>query len=209
MRHDGITVEPDRSLAAQGVEDGFVLSLEPAGDPVELAATYDTEGADEITFLDVSASVADRSTTYDVVQRTASQVFVPLTVGGGVRTTDDVDRLLRSGADKVGVNTAAIYRPELISEIAQRFGSQPNGHHFRMRGRIERAAHGIARFGDDSVLTVGHDRTDRHFAGLGGFHREVERAAHRGRQRKGHRPRLIDCGAAVSGYCWVLPTAAA
>lgn len=99
-------------------------NLRDAGDPVELARRYDAEGADEITFLDVSASSAGRETTYDVVRRTAEQVFVPLTVGGGVRSAEDVDRLLRAGADKVGVNTAAIARPELIAEIAQRFGSQ-------------------------------------------------------------------------------------
>lgn len=99
-------------------------NLRDAGDPVELARRYDAEGADEVTFLDVSASLAGRDTTFDVVRRTAEEVFVPLTVGGGVRSTDDVDKLLRAGADKVGVNTAAIARPELISEIAQRFGSQ-------------------------------------------------------------------------------------
>ncbi len=99
-------------------------NLRDAGDPVELARRYDTEGADEVTFLDVSASLAGRDTTFDVVRRTAEEVFVPLTVGGGVRSTDDVDTLLRAGADKVGVNTAAIARPELISEIAHRFGSQ-------------------------------------------------------------------------------------
>lgn len=98
--------------------------LRDAGDPVELAHRYDAEGADEITFLDVSASSANRETTIDVVQRTADEVFVPLTVGGGVRSADDVDRLLRAGADKVGVNTAAVARPELVAEIAQRFGSQ-------------------------------------------------------------------------------------
>lgn len=98
--------------------------LRDAGDPVELARLYDAEGADEITFLDVSASVSDRATTYDVVNRTAAEVFVPLTVGGGVRSTQDVDRLLRAGADKVGVNTAAIARPQLVAEIAERFGSQ-------------------------------------------------------------------------------------
>lgn len=98
--------------------------LRDAGDPVELAARYDAEGADEITFLDVSASSAGRETTYEVVRRTADEVFVPLTVGGGVRSVDDVDALLRAGADKVGVNTAAIARPDLIGEIAQRFGSQ-------------------------------------------------------------------------------------
>ncbi len=99
-------------------------NLRDAGDPVELAARYDAEGADELTFLDVSASSSNRETTYDVVRRTAEEVFVPLTVGGGVRSADDVDRLLRAGADKVGVNTAAIARPQLIEEIAQRFGSQ-------------------------------------------------------------------------------------
>ncbi|MEU6081938.1 imidazole glycerol phosphate synthase subunit HisF [Streptomyces sp. NPDC047108] len=99
-------------------------NLRDAGDPVEMAKLYDAEGADELTFLDITASSGDRETTYDVVRRTAEQVFIPLTVGGGVRTTDDVDKLLRAGADKVGVNTAAIARPELIREIAERFGSQ-------------------------------------------------------------------------------------
>ena len=99
-------------------------NLRDAGDPVELAHRYDAEDADELTFLDVSASSGNRETTYDVVRRTAEEVFVPLTVGGGVRSADDVDRLLRAGADKVGVNTAAIARPELIAEIADRFGSQ-------------------------------------------------------------------------------------
>jgi imidazole glycerol-phosphate synthase subunit HisF len=99
-------------------------NLRDAGDPVEMAKIYDQEGADELTFLDITASSSDRETTYDVVRRTAEQVFIPLTVGGGVRSGDDVDRLLRAGADKVGVNTAAIARPELIREIAERFGSQ-------------------------------------------------------------------------------------
>ncbi|WP_147133762.1 imidazole glycerol phosphate synthase subunit HisF [Stackebrandtia albiflava] len=98
--------------------------LRDAGDPVELAAAYDAAGADELTFLDVTASVDDRDTVFDVVARTAESVFIPLTVGGGVRTVDDVDRLLRAGADKVGVNTGAIARPELIGEVARRFGSQ-------------------------------------------------------------------------------------
>lgn len=100
------------------------VDLRDAGDPVELARAYGAAGADEVTFLDVTASSANRETTMDVVRRTADEVFVPLTVGGGVRSVDDVDRLLRSGADKVGVNTAAIARPELVSEIAARFGSQ-------------------------------------------------------------------------------------
>jgi cyclase len=98
--------------------------LRDAGDPVELARRYDEQGADEITFLDVSASAAGRETTLEVVRATAEQVFVPLTVGGGVRSTDDVQRLLAAGADKVGVNSAAVARPELIAEIADRFGSQ-------------------------------------------------------------------------------------
>jgi cyclase len=98
--------------------------LRDAGDPVELASRYDAEGADELVFLDITASSGSRETTYDVVRRTAEQVFIPLTVGGGVRAVDDVDRLLRAGADKVGVNTAAIARPELLGEISRRFGSQ-------------------------------------------------------------------------------------
>ncbi|MDT0165037.1 imidazole glycerol phosphate synthase subunit HisF [Actinotalea sp. AC32] len=114
-------LDVDAGRVVKGVN---FMQLRDAGDPVELARRYDLEGADEITFLDVSASSSDRSTTYDVVRRTAEEVFVPLTVGGGVRSTEDVDRLLRAGADKVGVNTAAIARPELVSEIATRFGSQ-------------------------------------------------------------------------------------
>ncbi|WP_067487662.1 imidazole glycerol phosphate synthase subunit HisF [Actinomadura hibisca] len=99
-------------------------NLRDAGDPVELARRYDAEGADELTFLDITASSGDRSTTYDVVRRTAEQVFIPLTVGGGVRTVGDVNTLLRAGADKVSVNTAAIARPEFLREAAHRFGSQ-------------------------------------------------------------------------------------
>ena len=99
-------------------------NLRDAGDPVELAAAYDAQGADELTFLDVTASSGDRGTMIDVVTRTAEQVFIPLTVGGGVRTVDDVDRLLRAGADKVSVNTAAIARPEVLREMSQRFGAQ-------------------------------------------------------------------------------------
>jgi imidazole glycerol-phosphate synthase subunit HisF len=98
--------------------------LRDAGDPVELAAAYDAEGADEVVFLDITASSGGRETMLDVVRRTADQVFIPLTVGGGVRSVDDVDRLLRAGADKVSLNTAAIARPELLGEAAHRFGSQ-------------------------------------------------------------------------------------
>jgi cyclase len=100
------------------------LDLRDAGDPVELAAAYDEAGADEVVFLDVTASSGERATMLDVVSRTAESVFIPRTVGGGVRTVADVDTLLRAGADKVGVNTAAIARPELIAEIADRFGNQ-------------------------------------------------------------------------------------
>ena len=98
--------------------------LRDAGDPVELAARYDAEGADELTFLDITASSAGRQTMYDVVRRTAGQVFIPLTVGGGVRSSADVDALLRAGADKVSLNTAAIARPGLLAEAARQFGSQ-------------------------------------------------------------------------------------
>jgi len=114
-------LDVDAGRVVKGVN---FANLRDAGDPVELAARYGTEGADEVTFLDVSASASGRETMVDVVRRTADQVFVPLTVGGGVRTTDDVNALLRAGADKVGVNTAAIARPELIAEISQRFGNQ-------------------------------------------------------------------------------------
>ncbi|TDS85802.1 imidazole glycerol phosphate synthase subunit HisF [Nesterenkonia aurantiaca] len=99
-------------------------NLRDAGDPVELAHRYNRAGADELTFLDVTASSADRETTYDVVTRTAEEVFIPLTVGGGIRSPQDVDRLLRTGADKVSINTAAVSRPEVINEIVGRFGNQ-------------------------------------------------------------------------------------
>ena len=114
-------LDVDAGRVVKGVR---FAGLRDAGDPVELARRYDREGADELTFLDVTASSGDRETTLDVVRRTAEEVFIPLTVGGGVRSVADVDRLLRSGADKVGVNTAAVARPELVAEIADRFGSQ-------------------------------------------------------------------------------------
>lgn len=118
-------VIPCLDVAAGRVVKGVnFLNLRDAGDPVELAARYAEQGADELTFLDVTATVDDRSTTYEMVQRTAEQVFIPLTVGGGVRSAEDVARLLGVGADKVGVNSAAIARPELIGEIADRFGEQ-------------------------------------------------------------------------------------
>ena len=114
-------LDVDAGRVVKGVN---FTGLRDAGDPVELAARYDAEGADELVFLDITASSGDRETTYDVVRRTAEQVFIPLTVGGGVRSIDDFDRLLRAGADKVSLNTAAIARPELIDEAAERFGSQ-------------------------------------------------------------------------------------
>ncbi|SFO54505.1 cyclase [Geodermatophilus obscurus] len=114
-------LDVDAGRVVKGVN---FVDLRDAGDPVEMARVYDAEGADELTFLDITASSGDRETTYDVVRRTAESVFIPLTVGGGVRSPDDVDRLLRAGADKVAVNTAAVARPELISEIADRFGNQ-------------------------------------------------------------------------------------
>jgi cyclase len=114
-------LDVDAGRVVKGVN---FVDLRDAGDPVELAAAYDAAGADELTFLDVTASSDDRGTMLDVVRRTAESVFIPLTVGGGVRSVEDVDVLLRAGADKVGVNTAAINRPELISEIAERFGNQ-------------------------------------------------------------------------------------
>lgn len=116
---------PCLDVAAGRVVKGVNFkNLIDAGDPVELAKFYGDAGADELTFLDISAAIEDRSTTLDVVSRTAEQVFIPLTVGGGIREVGDVDRLLRAGADKVSVNTAAILRPQLINEIADRFGNQ-------------------------------------------------------------------------------------
>jgi cyclase len=114
-------LDVDAGRVVKGVN---FAELRDAGDPVELAAAYDREGADELVFLDITASSGGRETMYEVVRRTAEQVFIPLTVGGGVRSTADVDRLLRAGADKVSLNTAAIARPELLAEAAHRFGSQ-------------------------------------------------------------------------------------
>jgi len=120
-----VRVIPCLDVDAGRVVKGVNFSgLRDAGDPVELARRYDAEGADELTFLDITASSAGRETTLDIVRRTAEQVFIPLTVGGGIRSADHVDALLRAGADKVGVNTAAISRPQLLTEIANRFGRQ-------------------------------------------------------------------------------------
>jgi imidazole glycerol-phosphate synthase subunit HisF len=119
-----------RVIPCLDVHDGRVVKgvnfvdLRDAGDPVELGHVYDAEGADELTFLDISASVEGRETTLDVVRRTAETVFIPLTVGGGVSTVSDVDVLLRAGADKVAINTGAIHRPQVIAEITRQFGNQ-------------------------------------------------------------------------------------
>jgi imidazole glycerol-phosphate synthase subunit HisF len=119
-----------RLIPCLDVKDGRVVKgvnfthLVDAGDPVEQARVYDLAGADELTFLDITASAEDRSTLYDAVRRTAEQVFMPLTVGGGVRTVDDIRTLLLAGADKASINTAAVARPEFVAEAAERFGSQ-------------------------------------------------------------------------------------
>jgi cyclase len=114
-------LDVDAGRVVKGVN---FVNLRDAGDPVEMAKVYDEQGADELTFLDITASSAGRETTFEVVGQTAEQVFIPLTVGGGVRAVEDVDRLLRAGADKVGINTGAIARPDVIDEIARRFGNQ-------------------------------------------------------------------------------------
>lgn len=119
-----------RVIPCLDVNDGRVVkgvnfeNLRDAGDPVELARRYNQAGADELTFLDVTATTGDRETTYDVVKRTAEEIFVPLTVGGGIRTVEDVSKLLKSGADKVSIASAAVTNPDLINEVAERFGSQ-------------------------------------------------------------------------------------
>jgi cyclase len=150
-----------RVIACLDVDAGRVVkgvnfqNLRDAGDPVELAKTYNAQGVDELTFLDVTASSGDRETTFDVVRRTAEQVFIPLTVGGGVRAVADVDRLLRAGADKVGVNTAAIARPELIGEIADRFGSQV----LVLSADVRRRRNDAGAPTDDFVMTTHGGRT--------------------------------------------------
>ena len=119
-----------RIIPCLDVADGRVVKgvsfvdLVDAGDPVSIAAAYDEAGADEVTFLDITASHEDRDTMLDVVSHTAEQVFIPLTVGGGIRTLEDIRRMLRAGADKVGINTAAVERPEFVREAARAFGSQ-------------------------------------------------------------------------------------
>lgn len=114
-------LDVDQGRVVKGVN---FVDLRDAGDPVELAKAYGAAGADELVFLDITASSSNRNTTYEMVQRTADQLFIPLTVGGGVRTVEDVDNLLRSGADKVGINTAGLANPDLISQASRRFGDQ-------------------------------------------------------------------------------------
>ena len=114
-------LDVDAGRVVKGVN---FVDLTDAGDPVELAARYDQQGADEVVFLDITASSDRRETTLELVHRTAEEVFIPFTIGGGIRTVDDARRLLRAGADKVSVNTAAVNRPELVAEIADEFGSQ-------------------------------------------------------------------------------------
>lgn len=114
-------LDVDNGRVVKGVN---FVNLRDAGDPVELALAYGQAGADELVFLDITASSSDRETTYDMVRRTADQLFIPLTVGGGVRAVEDVDRLLRAGADKVGINTAGLANPSLITQAAEKFGNQ-------------------------------------------------------------------------------------
>lgn len=114
-------LDVDNGRVVKGVQ---FIEIRDAGDPVEIARRYDEQGADEITFLDITASSDDRETMVHVVEQVASQVFIPLTVGGGIRTVEDIRRMLNAGADKVGINTAAVFNPEFVKEAAQKFGSQ-------------------------------------------------------------------------------------
>jgi cyclase len=163
-------VIPCLDVAAGRVVKGVnFLNLRDAGDPVELARKYYDQGADEITFLDVTATVDDRATMYDVVSATAEQVFIPLTVGGGVRSTDDVAKLLASGADKIGVNSAAIARPGLITEIADRFGAQV----LVLSLDVKRSASAASGF----IVTTHGGRTDTELDALRWAEEAVERGA--------------------------------
>lgn len=149
-------------------------NLRDMGDPVELARAYFAQGADEITFLDVTATVDERATTYDVVRRTAEEVFIPLTVGGGVRSTDDVARLLAVGADKIGVNSAAIARPALLDEIADRFGAQV----LVLSLDVKRASTGSDdRFPSGFVVTTHGGRTETTLDALAWAREAIERGA--------------------------------
>ena len=165
-----VRVIPCLDVAAGRVVKGVnFLNLRDAGDPVDLARKYYEQGADEITFLDVTATVDDRATMYDVVRATAEQVFIPLTVGGGVRTADDVARLQSNGADKVGVNSAALARPDLIGEIADRFGAQALVLSLDVK-RSERAASGF-------LVTTHGGRTETDVDALAWAREAIERGA--------------------------------
>ncbi len=149
-------------------------NLRDMGDPVELAREYFRQGADELTFLDVTATVDERSTTYDVVRRTAEEVFIPLTVGGGVRSADDVARLLSVGADKIGVNSAAIARPPLLDEIADRFGAQV----LVLSLDVKRASAGVGDlFPSGFVVTTHGGRTETTLDALAWARQAIERGA--------------------------------
>jgi cyclase len=163
-------VIPCLDVAAGRVVKGVnFLDLRDAGDPVELARRYYEQGADEVTFLDVTATVEDRATMYETVTATAEQVFIPLTVGGGVRSNDDVARLLGHGADKVGVNSAAIARPDLLGEIADRFGAQVLVLSLDVK-RSPRTASGF-------VVTTHGGRTDTELDALDWAREAIERGA--------------------------------
>lgn len=165
-----VRVIPCLDVASGRVVKGVnFANLRDAGDPVQLARSYYEQGADELTFLDVNATVDNRATTYDVVSATAEQVFIPLTVGGGVRSVDDVARLLASGADKVGVNSAAIARPALIGEIADRFGAQV----LVVSLDIKRSPHTPSGF----VVTTHGGRTEAGLDAIGWAARVVELGA--------------------------------
>jgi cyclase len=165
-----VRVIPCLDVAAGRVVKGVnFLNLRDAGDPIELARTYYEQGADEITFLDVKATVDNRDTMYDVVRATAEQVFIPLTVGGGVRSAEDVAKLQGSGADKVGVNSAAIARPGLIGEIADRFGAQCVVLSLDVK-RSERVASGF-------VVTTHGGRTETDIDALAWAVEAIERGA--------------------------------
>lgn len=165
-----VRVIPCLDVAAGRVVKGVkFLNLRDAGDPVELARRYYEQGADEITFLDVTATVDDRATMYDVVRATAEQVFIPLTVGGGVRTVEDVARLQGNGADKIGVNSAALARPSLLGEIADRFGAQALVLSLDVR-RSDRGASGW-------IVTTHGGRTDTEIDAISWAIEAVERGA--------------------------------
>ncbi|MDN3495904.1 imidazole glycerol phosphate synthase subunit HisF [Planococcus sp. APC 4015] len=168
-------VIPCLDVAAGRVVKGVNFeNLRDMGDPVELAREYFRQGADELTFLDVTATVDERSTTYDVVRRTAEEVFIPLTVGGGVRTDEDVARLLGVGADKVGVNSAAIARPALLGEIADRFGAQV----LVLSLDVKRASTGVGdRFPSGFVVTTHGGRTETTLDALEWAREAIERGA--------------------------------